>query len=238
MNPRVPPLCPMLIATALAGPVAVQAQQAPEAAPTEIAASGQAYLDALRLRRIDTDVVYYDPTRPPPPLDTNARIRAEAEPRDISVPGNPKLQFGLPALVVLIGLAVLVWRFGGGVTVSFGRDGGAAPIGRARAPHEGADDSLPASLSAILATPDRRAALMRLTAAALARAIDRQGLRFQKSWTGRDVLRNLPTDAPLRAELRALVYASERVHFGGHDVSDDELRTHVAQMRPLIEGRP
>lgn len=232
-------LAAVVFATVAPLPGAAQEEgPAPAEAPTAIGPSGEAYLRALSLRRIDTDVRYYDPTRPAPALET----RAEPEAEDRDARGEPsnrvRFQIGLPTLLVLIGVVALFWRFGGGFTVSLGREGANAQRGAGPRFAHDTPEAAPSTLRAILSIADRRDALLSLTATALNRAIAGQGLLFQKSWTGRDVLRNLPAETPLRDELRTLVFASERVHFGGHDVSEAEFRDHVARIRPLIEAGP
>lgn len=214
---------------------AAGAAETPDPEPLAMGPSGTAYLDALKLRRIDTEVRYYDPTRPAPELETDAK-----PPRAAREGGGgelaPRLTIGLPALLILIAVIALFLRYGGGLTVSFGRVGeNARGPGRGVAGGEG-ESAVPAGLGAILAIDDRRAALVTLAEAALARAVAAQGLLFQKSWTGRDVLRHLPRTAPHWDDLRGLVLASERVHFGGRDVSEDEFRAHVHRIRPLIEA--
>lgn len=195
--------------------------------------AGTAYLDALGARRIDTEVRYFDPTRPAPELATDAK--PEPPERD----GNeltPRLTIGLPALLILVAVIALFLRYGGGLSVSFGRMGEHA-AGPGRGPELGGSErAAPAGLATILAIADRRAALVTLAEAALARAVTAHGLLFQNSWTGRDVLRHLPRTAPHWDDLRALVLASERAHFGGRDVSEEEFRAHLGRIRPLIEG--
>lgn len=229
--------CASFLATVAPAPGLAQAVgPAPAEAPTVIGPSGEAYLKVLSLRRIDTDVRYYDPTRPAPALETRAQPETADSDTGSDTSDRVRVQIGLPALLVLIGVVALFWRFGGGFSVSLGREAANTRRGGGAQVAPDTAEAAPSTLRAILGIADRRAALLSLTATALARAITGQGLLFQKSWTGRDVLRNLPTETPLRGELQTLVYASERVHFGGHDVSEDEFRAHVARIRPLIEG--
>ena len=200
----------------------------------ELGDSGEAYLKALRLRRIDTDVRYFDPTRPAPDLETEV-----APPKPDSDDGNrngARLQLGIPAALVLLAVLFLFLRYGGGLSVSLGREGDNARRGKRAGAVAAPADAAPSSLTAILAMADRRAALVTLAGTALSRAVDAHGLLFQSSWTGRDVLRHLPRTTTQWDDLRTLVLASERVHFGGRDVSEEEFRAHVTRIRPLFEG--
>ncbi len=223
-------LCGMLACAASPAPA-----QSPGPAPVEIGPAGEAYLKALRLRRIDTDVRYFDPTRPAPDLDTDV-APPKPEPGDQGDRPQANLRVVFVAALILGGVVVLFLRFGGGLSVSFGRAGDNAHRGGRRGAETAPGAPPPSSLAAILAIADRRAALVTLAGAALTRAVEAQGLLFQKSWTGRDVLRHLPPATAFRDDLQALVLASERVHFGGRDVSEDEFRSHVARIRPLLEG--
>ena len=49
-------------------------------------------------------------------------------------------------------------------------------------------------------------------------------------------LRRVQGDPGQVAALRALVLDSERVQFGGRDVSEDDFQSHVAAVRPIIAG--
>ena len=94
--------------------------------------------------------------------------------------------------------------------------------------------TLPKTLQEIIANPDRRAALMALAQYALARVVTSNGLRLQRSWTVRDALRRLPSEQSYLSQLRALVLAAERVHFGGRDVTEDEFKAHLNATQPLL----
>ncbi|MCB1339306.1 MAG: DUF4129 domain-containing protein [Maritimibacter sp.] len=218
-------------ATALHPSPATAQAVSPE--PLQIGPSGEAYLKALRYRRIDTDVAYYDPTRPAPEMELRAKVRDPEA--DTATDRNPQLEIGLPAALILLAIVALFLRYGGGLSVSFRRPGEPAARARDRGASPGAGPHTPIGLGAILAIADRRAALVALAEAALTRAVAAHGLLFQKSWTGRDVLRHLPEAAAHRDALRALVLASERAHFGGRAVSEDEFHFHLARIRPLIE---
>jgi len=199
--------------------------------PLEIRESGTDYLRSIRLRRIDSDVGYYDPTRPPPPLDTSAQPPKRRDPRE---PGEIDLPtiFITTAILLVIGFVFL--RYGGGFSVSFRRDAENAERARRGGPISGGDDEVPASLDVILRTADRRRALMMLARKALAATVAANGVLLQRSWTARDALRHIPTDQSHLDALRLLVLASERVQFGGRDVAEGELEHHLAGVRPLL----
>jgi hypothetical protein len=201
--------------------------------PLEIGDSGNEYLRAIRLRGIDTDVTYFDPSAPAPKLDT-----AQEPPKPAA--DKPQVTFEdrwIPGLIVggvLLVVAYLFLRFGGRLTVSLGRDAdnpdSTRPKIRGQAP-VWAEKLAP--LDEILRMEDRRRALVLLTQKVLATAIAANGILMQRSWTARDALRQLP-ESQARDLLRKLVTMAERVQFGGRDVSEDEFNDHVANCRYLL----
>lgn len=201
----------------------------------EITASGEAYLKSLRLRGVDADVVYFDPTRPAPELDTRQTPDPQRNNIDVSLnPQQGSFVANAIAVGVLLGVAFLFLRFGGRFSVSLrGEDDarraeGAAPIG--------ADGAAvyPDDLDVIARIEDRRLALATLAQSALIRAVTRHGLLLQKSWTARDALRRLPRDMHHRDALGDLVAAGERVLFGGRDVPEEDFQDHLTRIRPLF----
>lgn len=213
-----------------------QSGDATEVEPLQATASGEAYLQSLRYRGIDTDVRYFDPTRPVPPLETTAEPpRPERDSPDVSQ--EVDIATVVISLAVILAVFVLLYFYGGQLGLSLGsavsnpeRDGGE----RLAMPDSAFGVALPKSLQDILSQGDRRAALMALAQYALARVVTANGLRLQKSWTVRDALRRLPADQSYLAQLRALVLAAEGVHFGGRDVTDDEFTAHLNATRPLL----
>lgn len=200
--------------------------------------SGTAYLRSIRIRGIDSDVAYFDPASPPPPMETRQTPKAPSNPEEWSFGGGLG---GLPLLIsaaVLAAIAYVFFRFGGGVSISFGREGDNASRrgDRGGAGRRGPVAASPGSLKAILRVRDRRAALIQLAQTALTTAVTANGLLLQRSWTARDVLRHLPENQSHIGALRNLVHASERVHFGGRDISEAEFQTHVEDIRPLLTG--
>jgi hypothetical protein len=219
-------------------PSALAAQEA-ASQPLEIEASGQAYLKSLGYRGIETDVAYFDPTGALPALDTKAEPPA---PPKAGV-GSSELPTSIRTLVIilasalLIGVMLLVLQYGGNLTLSLQDDAqNPARSRRLRALHPLADGGPPADLQAILATVDRRRALVMLVQAALARTVAANGVLLQSSWTMRDALRHIPKGQAHLDALRALVHAGERVLFGNRDVSEAEFQAHVATIRPLMSG--
>ncbi|MEM9709826.1 MAG: DUF4129 domain-containing protein [Pseudomonadota bacterium] len=215
-------------------PSVTRAQEAVQE-PVELSESGEAYLRALRFRRIDTDVAYFDPNAPAPDLDTEVEPPAPLD-------ENGRVVRGVDVPTMLISGAILAAilylfiRFGGAFSVSLGRDAeNAAREGEAEWTHENAPN-LPGSLDAILKIKDRRQAIVLLAQKVLATAIAANGILFQKSWTGREALRRLPQDQTALDAIRALVLASERVQFGGRDISEDEFGSHLTGIRPLLGG--
>ena len=206
--------------------------------PLVIEEHGAAYLRAIRLSGIDADVAYFDPTRPPPPLETSQEPKAPPEQRERRVwSGNIELPALLISAAVLLAIVYVFVRFGGGISVSLGGTGnakrGRKDQGRKTGPLATA---APGSLNDILRIRDRREALIRLAQTALMAAVSANGVLIQRSWTARDALRHLPKNQSHIDALRNLVHASERVHFGGRDISEDEFLTHVEDIRPLLSG--
>lgn len=219
-------------------PVALAAQ---EATPQsfEIGPSGQAYLDALGYRGIETDVVYYDPAAALPALDTRAQPEAPPTPGTAPAALEPSLRLLMiiVAAALLIAVLALVLRFGGNLTLSLKEDA-QNPARARRAPGLPglAGAGPPAELQAILATSDRRRALVMLVQAALSRTVAANGVLLQSSWTLRDALGHIPRGQAHLEALRQLVLAGERVIFGNRDVTEAEFQAHVAGVRPLMTG--
>lgn len=224
----------MFVFTARAVPV--QAQHA-ELDALEITQSGQAYLKATRLRRIESAVAYFDPTQPPPPLETQRRVPTE---RETTRPGARTVEGGYwvtlaIAATLFVMMAYLVFQGSGGLSVSFSRDPSenGTRTGKRRGSLKSVA-SLPAGLDAILAMRDREQALISLCAALLARVVGAEGVLLNKAWTARETLRRVPAKHPHRSELQNLVFASEKVQFGGRLVTEEEFRAHVDRLRPLL----
>ncbi len=202
--------------------------------PLTVQPSGEAYLKATRLRGLDRTVAYFDPTRPPPPLETT---QSPESARDGGVTvGDDTVDISLivAASIVMLLVAYLVISFAGGFSVSFSRGPDRGAGGRRRHAEDGeAAGAAPVGLEAILRMADRREALVALCKALLARIVGAEGVLLDGSWTDRETLRRVPRGHPHRDALQELVFASERVQFGGRDVSEDEFSAHIARLRPL-----
>jgi hypothetical protein len=219
-------------------PSALSAQEA-ASQPLEIEPSGQAYLKSLGYRGIDTDVAYFDPTGALPALDTRAEPPAPRKPGDTTteLPSTVRTLGIILAAALLIAVMLLVLNYGGNLTLSLQDDAqNPARARRLRALHPLAETGPPADLQAILATADRRRALIMLVQAALARTIAANNVLLQPSWTMRDALRHIPTGQAHLDALRQLVHAGERVLFGNRDVTEGEFQAHIASIRPLMSG--
>ncbi|MEM7438871.1 MAG: DUF4129 domain-containing protein [Pseudomonadota bacterium] len=200
--------------------------------------SGQAYARSIRFTGVQSDIAYFDPTRPPPPFETRETPRSEDSTNGevrISNDSGRGIMIVITSLLVL-GAVFLFVQFGGRLPVAFSRapsDGDANSESRRSV--GGSDDghALPASLEAILGIGDRKLALVTLCKALLAQTIAAQGILFQRSWTDRDALRRVPADLDGRGALQELVYASERVQFGGREVSEQEFRDHLDLVQPI-----
>lgn len=226
----------VLSALTLLSATSLMAQDAALTMP-ELTSSGEAYLQAMPRLRIDTDVVYYDPAADAPRLTTQERLDT-VEAIDVDLRRWPDLTW--PALVIsgLI-LAVIIFvfiRFGGkfGMLLQPISDNPHAAR-RARKLHgTGAADFQPRSLKEIIGMKDRRTALILLAKSALRKAMTANDLLIRQSWTDREALRRLPADQRHLTALVALIRASERVQFGGRDVSEPEFVHHVQQITPLF----
>lgn len=216
---------------ALIGVPAVAQQAVVE--PTEIQESGTDYLRSIRVRRIDADVSYYNPSAPPPELTT--RQEPEALPDDEGRRIELDLPSALISTAILIAILFVFYRFGGGISVSLRQ-------GSDNARRDGVgtvsmldEDGATMELQGILGLKDRQAALILLAQKALSVAVAANGVLFQRSWTARDALRRVQGQPDQIAALRALVLDSERVQFGGRDISEEAFQAHLANVRPLIE---
>ncbi len=205
--------------------------------PYEIGQSGKDYLRSIRLRGVDPDVTYYDPAAPAPDLDTKEQPKRPQEEAEKDGKPGPVGQWsvGLVTGAILLAIAVVFLRFGGGLTVALGRD----------AQNPGRDGSkrqtvMPAwaektgTFDEILRTRDRREALVLLMRKALSATATANGILMQRSWTARDALRHIPESQHHRDLLRSLVLAGELVQFGGRDVTEDEFHAHVGSCRLLL----
>lgn len=222
-------------------PSALAAQEA-ASQPLELDASGKAYLKSLGYRRIDTDVAYFDPTGALPALDTRAQPEAPVKP-GASASGaagldtTARLLTIVVAAALLIGITLLVLRFGGNLTLSLQDDAqNPARVRQKRGQRGLAEAGPPADLQAILATADRRRAVVMLVQAALSRTVATNGVLLQSSWTMRDALGHIPKGQAHLDALRQLVHTGERVLFGNRDVTEAEFQAHVASIRPLMSG--
>ena len=177
--------------------------------PMVIEDSGQAYLSTIRLSRIDTDVAYFDPERPPPPLQTRRDPQPPSDSGQWSLSGDVNMPTLLVSAFVLMVIIYVFARFGNGFAVNFGRRGENTESGHeTRAPEQGLmTPPRPGSLNTILHIGDRREAWIQMAQAALSAAIAANGVLLQRNWTARDALRHLPDDQSCLAAMRNLVLA-------------------------------
>lgn len=210
----------------------------------EMRASGEAYANAIQFRGIDADVVYYDPAGAAPEFETRVTPQSPREDRDegqrsVSVETLRSIVVVIAALVIL-GVTYLFVVHGGRLSLAFSRspEGGGPDRTVAPSASDEATEQGSATLHAILSMTDRREALVALCRSLLARAVAAQGILFQRSWTDREALRRIPGNYAHKDALRALVLASEKVHFGGRGVTEDEFRMHLAKLEPLWKASP
>ena len=202
--------------------------------PPEITDSGQEYLKAVRYRGIDTGVVYFDPTKPAPPLETRFTPRPDAQ-------GSSQItvdqQWAIAIIAGLVLICVLAFAyFGAGRTsVSF-RSAGENARRKAGQPDPDQTDNgdLLPDLDAILKQADRDQAVVSLARLALARCLSSNEVLFKRSWTHREALRSLPQTLWYIPDLRALVLESERVNFGHRSISETEFKQLLDRIRPVL----
>ncbi|MEL7459570.1 MAG: DUF4129 domain-containing protein [Pseudomonadota bacterium] len=200
----------------------------------EIRPSGEAYIRATRLRGLDRAVAYFDPSQPPPPFEAPEPERTENTTSLDAQPGPVRNVMIIVSAAVLMLIAYLVVTNAGGLSVALAKPGDASGGRAAGKGGRGSPETARAmGLDAILAMQDRREALVALCRSLLARVVAAEGVLLHKSWTDRDTLRRVPRDHPHRAALQELVFASEKVQFGGRDVTDEDFRDHVDRLRSL-----
>ncbi|MTI00882.1 DUF4129 domain-containing protein [Roseibium sp. RKSG952] len=205
--------------------------------PPELSESGRAYLDAIRYHGIDSDVVYFDPTRPAPPLETDAKPKPERseENRSWTFSGGSQTTTVIIMLLILGILVAFVYFTAGGTSVSFSKGvENTRRKSRQKSNSDGPDPADQSDLDTILNIPDRQLALIGLAQLALTRCLNANGVLFKRSWTHREALRKLPQTLSYIQDLRALVLDSERVHFGGRSISESDFAAHVARVRPIL----
>lgn len=202
----------------------------------ELSTSGEAYLDTISRHRIATDVVYFDPTAAAPELDTQAQIEAAQSDEDTSREGlDIDWPLGLSAAAVIALIIFLFIRFGGNMGIVLQPTPSNPAANRRSATRLRRNSPVEArNLAQIIQIADRREALILLAQNALHKAVTANGLLLQQSWTDRETLRRLPASQHHLAALKELVLASERVQFGGRDVTEPEFKHHVTQMTPLF----
>ncbi len=226
----------------LAGTNAQESEGSAEILPVTPSETGEDYLRAIRLRGINPEVTFYSPSGPAPELDTRQQPEKPADQTSTSS-GETSLEarwiFGLIAVTLLALILFLFIRFGAGMSITFKGDA-KNPDSQRKSPKGLGEAPVWAerlgSLDEILRMRDRRQALVLLARKALTSTVAANGVLMQRSWTARDALRHIPEKQGHLDSLRALVLSSERVQFGGRDVSEDEFRAHVDSCKPLLAG--
>lgn len=226
----------LFCAAMICAPLLAQAQEAVDADLT-LTRSGEDYLAAVRFRRIETEVGYFDPSAPPPAFDTRETPKPERSSDGSSFRGmNPPV--ALISGLVLLGIGYLFVRFGGASALSFSNSPENARRAQLlRRSEAGEEVELPASLVQIQGLADRREGIVLLARKSLAKATELNGVLMQRSWTARDALRHIPQEQAHGDALRALVMTSEGVLFGEHDVTEEDFQTHLKNVLPLLRMR-
>ena len=194
----------------------------------EISDGGRDYLRTVG-RRVDTNVAYYAPGSAAPELTTTETpVVEDRGPTEV-----PRFVIGAIAALILALVLFQAWRFGSPLSVSLRantRD--VVRVGPSRHGPEVPNDPTATAYRDILSIADKSAALVELARSALALAAGNNDLRWQSSWTARDLLRRLPREEG--EALRPLVRLAEHVQFGQHSISEDEFKAHADQVKPLF----
>ncbi len=205
----------------------------------QVTPSGEAYLKATRMRGIDRQVGYFDPTRPPPTLRTDRKPpppkeRVEREDEERETVSNDTVRWSTIVIsaLILAGVLYLMVRFSGNVSVSFSSTPQDAKSHRGKVKTQGVV-AHPKGLQAILDMRNREEALVALCHGLLARIVGAQGVLLHKSWTARDTLRRVPRSHPDRSALQGLVMRAELVQFGGRHINEDEFQGIVSDITPI-----
>lgn len=226
------------VLTAVSGWVGTANAQEAVPGPLEIGVAGEAYLNAVG-RRVDSDVGYFDPTQPPPALQTTQKI----EPQEPAAPDRGQEQAHLPtalaAFCVLGAVLFIFWRFSPAVSVSL-RPNAANPERIIASLDTGVDAvaGANADLNTILNMANRQKAVMILSHKVLLHVVRTNGLLLQRSWTARDALRNLPGTQDGMEAIKELVLTSERVHFGNYEISQEDLDYFVEKAKAVLKTQP
>lgn len=216
--------------------IPAQAQDA-RIEPTTITESGTKYLRAIRLRGIDTEVAYFDPSRPSPSLETQQKVTPPPAETDRKVSFDDDWLIYVICGAILALVLYFAVKFGGATALTF-RSDAENPSRKVDRQNDLLGDLARSEpdLQSIIAQPDRRIALVQLMLLVLRRAASDTDLRIQQSWTVRDALRHLPRSWPHLAVLRHISKAAELARFGGRDVTEDEFKTHLQNVRPIFRA--
>lgn len=200
-------------------------------------APNEAYLDAVR--GVQTKVIYLRPEAAFVPGD-DVKIDVPKPPEQTQASWETQrwILIGVFAVVLLL-VFLMVARFGGKISVSFG----AEPKDDSRAGITDAEREVEAVLrqpmdqflDTLRAMADRREALILLVSRALDRAAEANQVRLGRSQTARDVLRVLPRTWTYMPALRKLVREVEVVHFGGRDLPEDQWLDCLELAAPIIQ---
>lgn len=204
----------------------------PRPLDVEMTPTGEAYLDAVRWRWLQSRITYFDPDRAAPPLDVAARI-----PRDPSAPVSERQidwTTTLIGLAIIMAILALILRFGNFSVIGLRREEDDGPARAGQSGQRDMSEDRIEALEGIRAITDRGEALNRLLAAALALAARAADLRLDPSWTVRDALRRIPRSWPFRNALSQLARDAELAHFGGRAVTEDQFERHLQAMVPVF----
>ncbi|MEM9011648.1 MAG: DUF4129 domain-containing protein [Pseudomonadota bacterium] len=215
----------------------VGAQEAPyPPEPIPESEAGAEYAEVLRYSRVDRGLTYVG--------DPDAEISVEgpeAATNDLTLDEDSLRTLLIAVALAVLGIVLLVFfRYGGLGSLSTLGASEDRPGRKARmAGPETPGDLTPVErfLEEVAAVPDRRRALMLLANRALETTARLHRLRAARSRTGRDILRNVPTDWPHRAALHTIVELEELVQFGGRPLSEDRFADCLRTAQPLLQDQ-
>jgi hypothetical protein len=237
-------LAGLVLSLVLSGLAAAPAHALTEADVEPTIGPNEAYEQAIRGERVDSDITYL---RPSAPFEPDGDIRIDVPERETERSSSSWgwsrwfwiILFG----ALLAGLLFIIIRNSGAVSVSFKATNEKAR--KSEAPSsEGltlgalSDQPIDSFLERLKAMADRREALILLVSRALELAAEKNDIRLGRAQTARDVVRVLPKSWRHLTVMRRLVREAEVVHFGGRDVSEERWDDCLAAAKPIFaEGR-
>lgn len=225
----------LFILTAFWGPSFGFAQDV--ARPLDAPTINQEYERAIRLRGIDNDVLYFDPSAPAPRFDTRERPPPEPQNVEPVIFGSSNMAVILFSCVFLFAVAFLFFKYSGASSPVLRSDVKNPKRSTKKSKQRNAAYEVDnTAFDQIVENPDRQQALIGLAQLLIYKAVTANELLLQRSWTARDVLMRMPKNSTYLPELRELVLKGELVHFGEREVTEEEFADFAARAKPLMKA--